>query len=73
LVVTANVVPSSPILVALMMEVVLSSETSILKESHVVTLQKTVFFLTTNHLPWFELEFGEVVTGEFRIANVEMG
>jgi hypothetical protein len=34
LLVTVNVVPSSPILVTLMMEVTLPSETSALQESH---------------------------------------
>jgi hypothetical protein len=44
LVVTTNVVLSSPILVTLMMEVIRSSVTSVLKEPHGVTSQKMVFF-----------------------------
>jgi hypothetical protein len=44
LLVTANVVPSSPILVTLMMEALSSSETSALTEPHGVTSQKTTFF-----------------------------
>jgi hypothetical protein len=44
LLVTASVVPSSPILVTLMMEALSSSETSVLQESHSVTSQKTPFF-----------------------------
>jgi hypothetical protein len=42
LLVTANVVPSSPIIVTLMMEALSSSET--LVEPHGVTSQKTPFF-----------------------------
>jgi hypothetical protein len=44
LLVTANVVPSSPIVDTLMMEALSSSETS---EPHGVTSQKTVMFLIT--------------------------
>jgi hypothetical protein len=40
-----NVVPSSLILVTLMMEALSSSETSVLQESHGVTSQKTPLFL----------------------------
>jgi hypothetical protein len=50
LLVIANVVPSSPILVTLMMEVLGSSETSVLtrlQEPHGVTSQKTTFFIVT--------------------------
>jgi hypothetical protein len=43
LLVTANI-PSSPILVILMIEEPCSSETSVLKEPHGVTSQKTPFF-----------------------------
>jgi hypothetical protein len=43
--VTANVVPSSPILVILVMEALRSSETSVLKEPHGVTSQKMAFFI----------------------------
>jgi hypothetical protein len=43
LLVTANV-PSSPILVILMLEALSSSETSVVKEPHSVTSQKTPFF-----------------------------
>jgi hypothetical protein len=39
------VVPSSPILVALTMEALASSETSVLSRAHGVTYQKTAFFL----------------------------
>jgi hypothetical protein len=47
LLVTAKVVPSSPILVTLMLEVLSSSETSFLQEPHGVTSQKTPFFIVT--------------------------
>jgi hypothetical protein len=47
LLVTADVVPSSPILVTLMMEPIRSSESSVLKETHGVTSQKTAFFIVT--------------------------
>jgi hypothetical protein len=46
LLVTANV-PSSPILVTLMMETLRSSETSFLQEPHGVTSQKTAIFTVT--------------------------
>jgi hypothetical protein len=45
LLVTANVVPSSPILVTLMKKALRSSETPVLKEPHSVTSQKTPFFM----------------------------
>jgi hypothetical protein len=45
--VAANVVPSSPILVTLIMEAINSFETSVLKEPHGVTSQKTSFFIVT--------------------------
>jgi hypothetical protein len=44
LLVTTNVVPSSPILVTLMMETLRSSETRFLQVTHGVTSQKTPFF-----------------------------
>jgi hypothetical protein len=47
LLVTAKVVPSSPILVILMMEALSSSETSFLQGPHGVTSQKTPFFKVT--------------------------
>jgi hypothetical protein len=47
LLVTDNVVPSSPILVTLMMEALGSLETSVLKEPHGVTSQKTAFVTVT--------------------------
>jgi hypothetical protein len=40
----ANAIPRSPILITLMMEVLSSSETLVLKEPHGVTTQKTPFF-----------------------------
>jgi hypothetical protein len=46
LVVTANV-PSSPILVTLMMEALSSSECRLLQEPHGVTSQRTAFFIVT--------------------------
>jgi hypothetical protein len=45
LLVTANVVPSSPILVTLMNEAIRSSETSVSQESLGVSSQKTKFFI----------------------------
>jgi hypothetical protein len=47
LLVKANI-PSSPILVTLMMETLSSSETSFLQEPHGVTSQKTAFFTDVN-------------------------
>jgi hypothetical protein len=47
---TANVVPSSPILVALMMEKLRSSETSVLTRAIGVTSQKTAFYAFIAHL-----------------------
>jgi hypothetical protein len=47
LLVTANVVPSLPILVTLMKEAVSSSKTSVLTEPHGVTFQKTSYFIVT--------------------------
>jgi hypothetical protein len=44
LLVTGKVVPSSPIPVTAMMEMLSSSEASVLKEPHDVTSQKTSFF-----------------------------
>jgi hypothetical protein len=44
LLVTASVVPSSPILVTLMIEALSFSETSVLKEPYGLTSQKTPFF-----------------------------
>jgi hypothetical protein len=45
LLVTANVVPSSPILVTLMVEALISFEMSFLREPHSVTSQKAPFFV----------------------------
>jgi hypothetical protein len=47
LLVTAGVVPSSPILVTLMKEALSSSETSVLTKPHGVTSQKTPFLIVT--------------------------
>jgi hypothetical protein len=47
LLLTANVVPSSPILVTLMTEAIPCSETSVLIEAHGVKSQKTAFFTVT--------------------------
>jgi hypothetical protein len=47
---TADVVPSSPILVTLVMDAICSSDTSALRflqEPHGVTYQKTAFFIVT--------------------------
>jgi hypothetical protein len=44
LLVTANLVPSSPILITLMLEELGSSEISFLQETHGVISQKTAFF-----------------------------
>jgi hypothetical protein len=44
-----SIVPSSPILVTLMMEALHSSETSVLEETHGVTSQKTPFFIPPNN------------------------
>jgi hypothetical protein len=45
--VTANVVPSSPILVTLMMGALRSSKRRLLQEPHGVTSQKMQFFIVT--------------------------
>jgi hypothetical protein len=45
LLVTAEVVPGSPILVTLMMEALRFSERRFLQEPHGVKAQKTVFFI----------------------------
>jgi hypothetical protein len=47
LLVTASVVPGSPILVTLMREALSSSDTLVLTESHGVTSQKTSLFIVT--------------------------
>jgi hypothetical protein len=47
LLVTASVVPSSPILVTLMKEALSSSETRLLQEPHSVTSHKMTFFIVT--------------------------
>jgi hypothetical protein len=47
LLVSVNVVPSSPILVTLMMEAICSSEWTVLKEPRGVTPQKTAFLMVT--------------------------
>jgi hypothetical protein len=47
LLVTASVVPSSPILVTLMKQALSSSEMSVLKQPHGVTSQETPFFIVT--------------------------
>jgi hypothetical protein len=47
-VVTVNVVPSSPIPVTVMVEVLISYETSVLKELCCVTSQKMQFFIITD-------------------------
>jgi hypothetical protein len=47
LLVTASLVPSSPILVTLMKEALSFSETSVLKGLHGVRSQKTPFFIAT--------------------------
>jgi hypothetical protein len=47
LLVTASVVPTSPILVSLMKEALSSSETSVLIKPHGITSQKMPFFIVT--------------------------
>jgi hypothetical protein len=47
LLVTASVVPSSQIIVTLMMEAIHFSKTSALKKPHGVTSQKTIIFMVT--------------------------
>jgi hypothetical protein len=47
LLVTAKIVPSSPILVTLMMETIHSPKHRFLQEAHGVASQKTAFFLVT--------------------------
>jgi hypothetical protein len=53
LLITASVVPSSPILITLIKEALSSSETSVLQEPHGVTSQKTPFF-TREAVPVFK-------------------
>jgi hypothetical protein len=62
LLVTAKIVPSSPILVTLTMEEIRSPETSVLKEPHGATSQKTAFYIdtdvkTSNIINSFEIPF----------------
>jgi hypothetical protein len=45
LLVTANVVPNSPIIITLIMVVLRSSKTPALKKPHEVTSRKTAFFI----------------------------
>jgi hypothetical protein len=47
LLVTASVVPSSPILVTLMKEALRSSDTSVLQQSRGIISQKTPFYIVT--------------------------
>jgi hypothetical protein len=47
LLITVNVVPNSPIIVTLMMEVIFTPKHQFLQEPHGVTSQKTVFFIVT--------------------------
>jgi hypothetical protein len=47
LAVTANIVPSSPILVTLMMEAICFSEKSVSQKPHGATSKKTTFFKVT--------------------------
>jgi hypothetical protein len=47
LLITANVVHNSPILVTLMMEELRFSKTRLLQMPHGVTFQKTAFFIVT--------------------------
>jgi hypothetical protein len=47
LLVSANVILRSPILVTLMMEAIRSSETSVFQEPQGVTSQRTAFFIVT--------------------------
>jgi hypothetical protein len=58
LLITANFVASTPILVTLMMEAVRFSKRRFLQERHVVTIQKTAFFIVTavktSNLIWIE-------------------
>jgi hypothetical protein len=49
LLVTVNVVPSSLIIVILMMEALSSTETRFLQEPHGVTSQRKAFFFTFLH------------------------
>jgi hypothetical protein len=58
--VTASVVLSSPILVTLMKEALISSETRFLQEPHGVTSQKTAFFTT---------DIGGKLNSSFRFSN----
>jgi hypothetical protein len=60
LLVTANLLPVSLILLILIMEATGSSETLVLQEPHAATLQKTAFFIvtavkTSNVTRWHEI------------------
>jgi hypothetical protein len=71
LLVTSSVVPSSPILVTPMKEARRSSETSVLKEPHGVTSQKTPFFITILFLAMNPERAGErlPLVNQFYIAT----
>jgi hypothetical protein len=53
--VTLNVVPSSHILITLMMEALLSSQTSVLKRTHGEISRKTAFFTIEVGLQIYEM------------------
>jgi hypothetical protein len=65
LLVTANVVPSSTIIVTLMMEALRSSETLFLQELHGITSEKTALFKLALCLIIWALGFGEIREMEF--------
>jgi hypothetical protein len=73
--VTANVIPSSPILVTLMMEALRSSECRFLQIPRGITSQKTAFFFvwTLFSLLWDNLETREKYTNTLTDANGNVG
>jgi hypothetical protein len=76
LLVTASVVPSSPILVSLIKEALRSSETSFLQEPHGVTSQKSPFFIVIAVKPkilheWKYISIPLVLISLFKFAACE--
>jgi hypothetical protein len=63
---TADIVPSSPILVTLMMEVMLSSETSLLRSATRRHTQNNAFFRTPNVVNKFSWCLKTFFMTEFR-------
>jgi hypothetical protein len=74
LLVTAIVVPSSPILVALMTEALESSDTSVLQDPHDVTSQKTWFitFISNTYASYMHiLTYLHIITFQHKLTYMQ--